>query len=192
MRKGADGARATLSSSVTSVPAALAGNALLAAAAAAAPSSARRVGSVGAAIPGAAIRCLTASSDAARLEIAAARMNARIFATLVKSCCSSGCVLAEDRESLKPTELAACKATRDKRNTDSKRPSTPPNAPRRVNVPVGGSLVIPCVVGWRSTVRNCARACCCADETQAADTSHAAPVAREHRGTREDRTTACW
>ena len=94
MRKGADGARATLSSSVTSVPAALAGKALLAAAAAAAPRSSRRVGSVGgaAAIPGAAMRCLTASRDAARLEIAAARMNARIFATLVLSCCSSRCV----------------------------------------------------------------------------------------------------
>mmetsp|Transcript_19930 Transcript_19930/g.56639 ORF Transcript_19930/g.56639 Transcript_19930/m.56639 type:complete len:245 (-) Transcript_19930:77-811(-) len=92
MRKGADGARATLSSSVTSVPAALAGSTtLLAAAAAAAPRSARRVGSVGAAaIPGAAMRCLTLSRDAARLEIAAARMNARMFATLVQSCCSSG------------------------------------------------------------------------------------------------------
>ena len=98
MRSGALGARATLSSSVTSVPAAEAGNALLAAAVAAAPSSARRVGSVGAAaIPGAAMRCLTASSDAARLEIAAATSNSLIFATLAQSCCSSGCKLAQDR-----------------------------------------------------------------------------------------------
>ena len=81
---------------MTSVPELLAGNALLAAAVAAAPSIARRVGSVGAAIPGAAMRCLTASSAAARLEIAAARMNARIFATLVQSCCNRGRGLAEE------------------------------------------------------------------------------------------------
>ena len=88
MRSGALGARATLSSSVTSVPAALAGNALLTAAAAAAPSKARRVGSVGAAaIPGAAMRCLTASSAAARLEIAAATSSSLIFATNIQPCC---------------------------------------------------------------------------------------------------------